>query len=134
MDFQEVVTVLFITSCTGLGFLAGRRVLNRDRSRWLLVVFVPLIAALWPFAIGLFVIVTGSRWAAQHPQDHAPAMVWISFVTVVAPSIFFLGTLLAIIGIIIAYFITDGKDVRPESIGKSDSKSAADGGGPPHDF
>jgi F0F1-type ATP synthase membrane subunit c/vacuolar-type H+-ATPase subunit K len=106
------VTV-FVTSCVGLGYLAGFWVRRRNWPVWVGGLMSFAIGCLWPaIAIGS-VIYTGRRYVAEHPGEvnDAPAMVLMGVMTV-TPFIFAIGLSLALIGSHIARRRSAGEALR----------------------
>ena len=92
-----------VASCIGLGYLAGLWVRRLKWPGWVGGLMAFAVACLWPAIIVGFVLYTGSRHAAHHPDEvnDAPAMVLMGVIQV-SPVIFFFGLSFAATGLEIA--------------------------------
>jgi hypothetical protein len=109
-----ILIAFFVSTCTGLGYLAGYLV-RRLKWPWLVNVLAALaISCLCPLIVVIAVIYDGGRYAAQHPGEvnDAPAMMLFSVVYVVVPPLFFLGLPLSLIGSLIASRRGSGESLR----------------------
>ena len=98
-----IVIIVSVTSCIGLGYLAGFLVRRRGWPGWSEGVIAFAIAGLWPVIAAGSVLYTGSRYVAQHPGEvnDAPAMVLMGVIHV-TPFIFFFGLSFVVLGLCIA--------------------------------
>jgi hypothetical protein len=98
-----VASIVFVTSCGGLGYLAGFCVCWRKWPRWVGGLMSFGIACLWPALAGGSVIYTGRHYVAEHPGEvnDAPAMVLMGVISI-SPLIFLVSLALALIGLHIA--------------------------------
>ena len=97
-----VAIVIFLTTCIGLGWLAGFIVRRYDWPGWLLALLVIAGACLWPVAVVLYTIHDARGYLLEHPHDDAPGMVVVSVIYVGAPFLFFAGLLPIFTGVAIA--------------------------------
>src|SRR6266705_1707036 len=94
------VIVIFVGSCTGLGYLSGRWVRRHEWPGWLTLPISVLIALIWP-AILFGIAASGARhYQPRSPSDpaDAPAMVLFSVIFFGAPALFGLSIPFALIG------------------------------------
>lgn len=98
-----VAITVFVTSCVGLGYLAGSWIRRRKWPRWVGGLMSLAIACLWPAIIVGSVLYTGRRYAAEHPGEvnDAPAMVLAGVISI-SPVIFLAGLSLALVGLHVA--------------------------------
>ncbi len=96
-----VVVTIFVASCVGLGYAAGAWVRRRGRPGWVGGLMALAIACLWPAIAAGTVIITGSRYLAEHPGDDAPALA-LAGVIYFSPFIFLVSLLLALAGLFVA--------------------------------
>jgi len=95
-----IALAIFVTSCVGLGYIAGCRARGR---KWLIALSSVAIGCLWPVFLIAYVIYTGNRYIAAHPGEvnDAPPMVLMG-VIYLSPFIFVIGLALAVTGSLLA--------------------------------
>jgi len=94
--------MVFATSCSGLGYLAGSRACKHKWAAWAGCLAHFAIACFWPVIVVGYTIYDARRYLAQHPRDDAPGMVVFSVLSVGAPLLFILSIPLAHIGMSLA--------------------------------
>lgn len=102
--FLAIAVIVFVTSCAGLGYLAGLLVRRRKWPGWMSGFMSVAIALLWPaFVIGEAIYGAG-HYQRQSPSDpgDAPAYVLMGVFLFLAPLLFVIGLPLALIGSYIA--------------------------------
>ena len=97
-----VAVVTFVTTCLGVGWLAGYIVRRNGWPGWLLALLVIASAFLWPVVVVLYTLHDARRYLLEHPHDDAPGMVVVSVVYVGAPFLFFAGLLPIFAGVALA--------------------------------
>ena len=109
-----ILIAFFVSTCVGLGYLAGYLVRRLKWPRWVNVPAALAISCLPPVIVIIAVIYDGSRYAAQHPGEvnDAMGMMLFSVFFVVVPPLFFLGLPLALISSFIASRRGSGESLR----------------------
>jgi hypothetical protein len=90
--------IVFVSSCLGLGYLAGLWVQRRGWPGWVSGLMSLALAILWPALIVGYVIYDARRYHALHPHDDAPGMVVMSVISVGAPLLFLFSLPLIFVG------------------------------------
>ncbi|HZT61280.1 MAG TPA: hypothetical protein VFA21_21920 [Pyrinomonadaceae bacterium] len=95
--------IVLVTSCTGLGYLAGFWTRRRRWPAWAGVLLAFAVACLWPAVAAATVIYNGSRYAAEHPGEvsDVQGMAFMGLIFLI-PFLFIIGLSLALVGLFIA--------------------------------
>ena len=104
--------VVFVGSCTGLGYLAEFWVRRRGWPSWISSLVPFAIALMWPAIVVCYTIYDARRYLALHPHDDAPGMVFASVLFVGAPFLFICSLPLAFVGVFIARKRNSGRLFR----------------------